>query len=76
MNLETVGRWLLILGVAVALLGGAIWLLGRFFPHLGDLPGTLRIQGAGFTCLIPILASIVLSVLLSILLNVLAKLIK
>jgi len=75
-NLETVGRWLLIAGLAIVLVGGAIWLLGRFFPNLGDLPGTLRIQGSGFTCIIPILGSIILSVVLTILLNLLAKLLK
>ena len=76
MNFETVGRWLLILGLVVALVGGAIWLLGRFFPNLRDLPGTLRIQGSGFTCVIPLLGMIVLSVLLTVLLNILAKMIK
>lgn len=76
MNFETVGRWLLILGLVVALVGGAIWLLGRFFPNLRDLPGTLRIQGSGFTCVVPLLGMIILSVLLTILLNILAKMIK
>lgn len=76
MNLETVGRWLLIAGLVIVLVGGAIWLLGRLFPNLSDLPGTLRIQGSGFTCIIPILGSIILSVILTILLNLLAKLLK
>ncbi|HMN58931.1 MAG TPA: DUF2905 domain-containing protein [Anaerolinea sp.] len=76
MNLETAGRWLLIAGLVIVLVGGAIWLLGRLFPNLSDLPGTLRIQGSGFTCIIPILGSIILSVLLTIVLNLLAKLFK
>jgi hypothetical protein len=76
MNLETVGRWLLFLGLAVLLLGGVIWLLGRFFPNLSELPGTLRIQSSGFTCIVPVLGMVLLSVLLTILLNILARLFK
>lgn len=76
MNLEGVGRWLLLLGIGIALVGAVIWLAGRFFPNLGQLPGTIRIQGSGFTCLIPILGSIILSVLLTVVLNLLAKFLK
>lgn len=76
MNLEGVGRWLLIVGIAIALVGVVLWAAGRFFPNLGQLPGTIRIQGSGFTCLIPLLGSIILSVLLTIVLNLLAKFIK
>ena len=76
MNLEGIGRWLLIVGIGIALIGALIWAVGRFFPNLGQLPGTIRIQGSGFTCLIPLLGSIILSVLLTIVLNLLAKFIK
>jgi hypothetical protein len=76
MNLESVGRWLLIVGIGIALVGAVLWAAGRFFPNLGQLPGTIRIQGSGFTCLIPLLGSILLSVLLTIVLNLLAKFIK
>ncbi len=75
-GLETIGRWLLIAGVVLAVVGGVIWLLARFFPNLSQFPGTIRIQGAGVTCLFPLLASIVLSILLTILLNVIARIIK
>ena len=76
MNLEGAGRWLLIVGIGIALVGAVLWAAGRFFPNLGQLPGTIRIQGSGFTCLIPLLGSILLSVLLTIVLNFLAKYIK
>ncbi len=75
-GLETIGRWLLIAGIVLAVAGGVIWLLARFFPNLSQFPGTIRLQGAGITCVIPILASIVLSILLTILLNVIARIIK
>jgi hypothetical protein len=76
MGFEVIGRWLVIGGILLALVGGLIWLGARLFPNLSQLPGTIRIQGSGFTCLFPILASIILSILLTILLNILARIIK
>jgi hypothetical protein len=73
MNLEVLGRWLLFLGAGIALMGGLLWLVGRFFPQGGEFPGTIRIQGAGFTCVIPLLASILFSLLLTVILNVIAR---
>jgi hypothetical protein len=75
-NLEGLGRWLLLAGAGILIIGGLIWLLERFFPELSRLPGTIRLQGSGFTCIIPLLASVVLSVLLTVLLNLLAKILK
>ncbi len=75
-GLEAIGRWLVIAGVGLALLGGLIWLLSKVFPNLSQFPGTIRIQGAGVTCIFPILASIVLSILLTIVLNVIARFLK
>jgi hypothetical protein len=76
MGLDVIGRWLVIGGILLALVGGLVWLGARLFPNLSQLPGTIRIQGGGFTCVFPILASIILSILLTILLNVLARIIK
>jgi hypothetical protein len=72
-GLDSIGRWLVIGGIALALLGGVIWLIGKAFPNLSQFPGTIRIQGAGFTCVFPLLASILLSIILSIVLSVIAR---
>lgn len=72
-SLETLGRWLAVIGITLAVIGGLVWLVGRFLGRT-ELPGTLRIDFPGGSCLIPILASIVLSVLLTIVLNVIARL--
>lgn len=72
-GLDRIGLWLVIFGIVLALLGGLIWLLARLFPNLSQFPGTIRIQGAGFTCVFPVLAMILLSVLLTIVLNVIAR---
>lgn len=78
MSPETAGKWLLILGLGIMLLGGLVWLLGRVWPGLSSFPGTIRFQSAGgaVTCVIPILASIVLSIILTVLLNLAAKWLK
>jgi hypothetical protein len=76
MNLEAAGKWLLILGLGLAAAGGLVWLLGRVWPGMSNLPGTIRLQVGGITCVIPLLASIVLSVALTVLLNLAAKLLK
>lgn len=75
-GLESIGRWLVIAGVGLALIGSFVWLLGKFFPNLSQFPGTIRVQGAGLTCVFPLLASIILSILLTILLNIFARFLK
>jgi hypothetical protein len=62
-----VGKLLVMLGVALVLLGGLLWLAGRI-PFLGRLPGDIRIQRDGFTCFFPLATSLLLSLLLTLLL--------
>jgi hypothetical protein len=62
------------MGVVLILLGGLVWLLSKT-AFLGQLPGDIRIERDGFTCLIPIVSSIILSVLLTIVLNIVVRLI-
>lgn len=73
MGLETMGKWLMVIGGALVLLGGLIWLLSKV-PFLGQLPGDIRIERPGFTCMIPLASSIILSILLTILLNIIVRL--
>jgi hypothetical protein len=75
-GMETVGRWLIIFGIGLALLGGLVWLTGKAFPNMTQFPGTIRIQGSGWICVIPILGSILLSIILTIVLNVVARMMK
>jgi hypothetical protein len=59
-----VGRLLLVLGVLLAVIGGALMLFGRF-----HLPGDLTFHSGGVTIYVPLATSIILSVLLTIVLN-------
>lgn len=71
MDLQTVGKYLLLMALAFALLGGLLLLGGRL--GIGSLPGDLRIQRSGFGCYVPIVASIILSLILTVLLNLLIR---
>ncbi len=71
--MEDLARMLILLGVLLAIIGGAMLLLSRI-PGLGRLPGDISIQLGGVSCFFPIVTSIVLSILLTILLNVLSRL--
>jgi len=73
--METTGKFLLIVGGALVLLGGLLWLLSKV-SFLGRLPGDIHIERPGFTCLIPLVSSIVLSILLTVLLNVVVQIVR
>jgi hypothetical protein len=72
---ETMGKLMIVLGAALLLLGGLLWLLSKV-PFLGHLPGDIRIERPGFTCLIPLVSSIILSILLTILLNIVVQIVR
>lgn len=75
MDVGQVGRILLILGVIAAIIGGVLVLIAGtpIAAFLRDLPGTLRVQGGAFTCIVPILGSILLSIILTIVLNLVIR---
>jgi hypothetical protein len=73
-GLATIGKALMGMGVALVLLGGLLWLLSKV-PFLGRLPGDIRIERPGFTCLIPLASSIILSIVLTLLLNLIARIV-
>lgn len=70
---ESLGRWLVIAGFVIIVLGGLVWLAARLFPNMSQFPGTIRIQAGSFTCVFPLLASILLSIVLTVLLNLIAR---
>ena len=72
----TLGKWVVLLGLGLALLGGVIWLVGKTGLPLGQLPGDIRIERDGFSFYFPLATSILISIGLTLLLNVLARLFK
>lgn len=75
MDIQSIGRALLVIGIGMAIIGGVLVLFGRspIFTHLGRLPGDIRIEGQGFTCVAPIVSMILLSVILTIVLNIIVR---
>ena len=65
-----VGKWLVLMGLVLVVLGGLLWLAGRI-PFVGRLPGDIRIERENFSCFIPLATSLLLSLLLTLLLNLL-----
>ncbi len=76
MNMENIGRFLMIGGIVIFLLGGGIYLAARFGLPLGRLPGDIRIEGSNGSLYFPVTSSILVSVVLTILLNVLVRIFK
>jgi hypothetical protein len=69
MPLGSLGKTLLVLGAAIAALGGLLVLADRF-PGLriGRLPGDISVERDGFRLYFPLATSIAISVVLSLLL--------
>lgn len=74
--METIGRYLMIGGILLFLLGGGIYLSVKLGLPLGRLPGDIRIEGENGVFYFPVTSSILLSVVLTILINMIAKFLK
>jgi len=72
---ESLGRFLLIIGGVIFLLGLVLTLAGRI-PWVGQLPGDMVIQGERFGCYLPLASSILLSILLTLLLNLVVRMLR
>jgi hypothetical protein len=59
-----VGRLLLVFGVLLVVVGGALMLFGRF-----HLPGDLTFQSGSVTVYVPVATSIILSIVATLVLN-------
>lgn len=62
------GRLVLVFGVLLVVIGGALMLFGRF-----HLPGDLTIKSGNVTIYLPIATSIIASIVLTVLLNLLLR---
>jgi DUF2905 family protein len=60
-----VGRTLVIVGILLIIIGGALTLLGR----IPRLPGDIYVQRRGVTVYVPLATSLLLSLVLTLLLN-------
>lgn len=77
MDMNQIGRTLLIVGIGISIVGGLLMLISRlpFLQNLGQLPGDIRVETQGFTCFMPVASMIFLSILLTIIVNIIIRLI-
>lgn len=71
--MEAAGRWLIIFGVVLVLVGGVVFLAGRL-PFLNRLPGDILLERGGFSFYFPLGTMLVLSLLLTVVANVVIRL--
>jgi len=74
--MESIGRFLMLAGIILFLIGGAAFLAAKFGLPLGRLPGDIRIEGENSTFYFPLTTSILVSLVLTVLLNVIVKLLR
>ena len=76
MNLEGIGRALLLIGVGIAVLGGLFLIFSRIpvLNQLFNLPGDIRVEGSNFSCFVPIVSMIILSIILTVVANIVIRL--
>jgi len=72
--MDNPGRWLMIGGIVLFLIGGGIVLAAKFGIPLGRLPGDIHIEGGNGSFYFPITSSILVSIILTVLLNLIARL--
>ncbi len=70
--MEDMGKWLIVFGVIIAIIGGVLLLIGKI-QGIGRLPGDILIQRDNFSCVFPLATSIVLSIVLTIVLNLIIR---
>lgn len=71
MDVTSIGRMLVALGLVILVVGAVLTFAGRV-PLLGRLPGDVEIRGDGWTVYAPIATSIVLSVVLTLVIALLS----
>jgi hypothetical protein len=74
--MNEIGKWLVIIGGFVALLGGLIWAGSKIGLPFGHLPGDIRISGEKFSFFFPIATSIALSIILTVVINIILAILK
>jgi hypothetical protein len=72
--METIGRYLMLGGIILFLVGGGLYLSAKFGLPLGRLPGDIRIEGENGVFYFPITSSILVSVVLTIFLSIIIRL--
>ncbi len=72
--MASIGRYLIIGGVILIVIGFGFYAVARLGLPLGRLPGDIRIEGKSGSVYFPIATSILVSLVLTIVLNIVIRL--
>ncbi len=71
--MSDIGKVLIVIGLALAVLGGLLWLGGRMNLPLGRLPGDIRIDRDNFKFYFPLTTCLLISVVMTLILWLLRR---
>ena len=69
MDLVNLARILAVFGIVLLVTAGILYLISYFDLPLGNLPGDLILKRDNFTCVVPLISSLIVSVVLTLLIN-------
>jgi hypothetical protein len=72
----TLGKWIVLIGLGLVVMGAVVWLAARFGLNLGHLPGDISLQNGNFSFYFPCATSILISILLTVLLNIVLRVLR
>jgi hypothetical protein len=70
MDISTIGKMVVLVGLAVVALGLLLWLGDKLGLPFGSLPGDIRVDRPGYSFRFPLVTGIVLSIILTVLVNI------
>lgn len=73
MDLTTIGKNLIFIGIFIVLTGGAFFSLGKLGINNLKIPGDIFIQKEQFTFYFPLASCLIFSILLTLILNIFSK---
>jgi len=66
-----IGKWILLFGAVLVVVGAIVWLAESLGLPLGRMPGDIRMRGNSWSFSFPVITCIVISIVLTVLLNLL-----
>lgn len=75
-ELSGLGKWLIVSGLTLVLLGAVCWMVARLGLPIGRLPGDLHIQWKHGSVWLPVGTCLAISLLATLLLNLWLRLLK
>lgn len=71
--MQMIGKYLMVLGVILLIIGAVIFFGGQHLQWFGRLPGDIRIERENYRFYLPITTMILMSIILTLLINIIRK---